>query len=254
VKPAAPILVAAFGAMGGAAREAYALMEDDLRCACPGREIGWAYTAGSLVVRLRAQGEPARLLPEAYADLAARGVERAAVLSLHLVPGVQHLAVAATPAGLRTALAGPFLGCPADLDAAAQGLLADLPDDGPVLVVAHGNAQAPEGHRELDELGRRLRAVRPDLWLTRLEGEPDPDGLEAFIHRARRAGRAHLEPFLFVAGDHLKRDLLGDAPDSLKRRLDVPRFSCGTALGARRWVRRRFVAQVRAALARLEEA
>ncbi len=61
-------------------------------------------------------------------------------------------------------------------------------------------------------------------------------------------------PFLLVAGEHVAWDILGDHPHSLKARLGVPDFSCGEPLGARPWVRGRFMAKLGAALSRLEQA
>ena len=251
----APILLVAFGAMSAAARETYAGFERDARAAFPGREIRWAYTAASLVARLKRDGEAARTLAEAYRSLRSDGATAVAVQSLHLVPGEKHGEILAEPApGLRVAVGAPLLASAADLAGVAEDLLADLPADRPTLVVAHGHAREERYNAELQALKARLAAAPRSPFLTRLEGDTDPAGLDRFIARARAAGRAHVQPFLLVAGDHLATDILGEAPDSLKSRLGVPGFSCGEALGARPWVRRRFLAKLEIALARLEEA
>jgi len=250
-----PILLVAFGAMSASARDSYARIEADARMAFPGREIHWAYTATSLVARLKQRGETAQTLAEAYAGLRARGVRSVAVQSLHLVPGEKHQQVLNQPAaGLRPGYGEPLLATGTDLLGLAADLLGDLPADRPVLVVAHGNGNEARFNAELDALGARLGSARPDLLLTRLEGDGDAAALERFIHGARVAGKAHVCPFLLVAGDHVAADILGDQPDSLKARLAVPEFSCGPALALRPWVRRRFLAKLGAALSRTEPA
>lgn len=250
-----PILLVAFGAMSRSARDSYARIEADVRSAFPGRETHWAYTATSLVARLKQRGEPAQTLAEAYAGLRARGFRAVAVQSLHLVPGEKHHEVLAEPAeGLRPSFGEPLLASEADGLGVAADLLGDLPADRPVLVVAHGNGTEARFNAELDALGARLASACPEVLLARLEGDGDPAALERFIQSARTAGKAHICPFLLVAGDHVASDILGDEPESLKSRLSVPEFSCGEALALRPWVRRRFLAKLGAALSRTEPA
>jgi sirohydrochlorin cobaltochelatase len=250
-----PILLVAFGAMSPSARGSYARIEADVRLAFPGREIHWAYTATSLVARLKQRGEPAQTLAEAYVGLRARGFRTVAVQSLHLVPGEKHHEVLAEPTeGLRPSFGAPLLATEADSLGVAEDLLRDLPADRPVLVVAHGNGAETRFNAELDALGARLASAQPALLLSLLEGNADADALERFIHSARAAGKAHVCPFLLVAGEHVASDILGDQPGSLKSRLSVPEFSCGEALALRPWVRGRFLAKLGAALSRAETA
>ncbi|WP_005038292.1 sirohydrochlorin cobaltochelatase [Holophaga foetida] len=244
-----PILIVAFGAMSSAARVAYEHFDAEVRLAFPGREIVWAYTAKSLVARLQAKGEKVQLLSEAYADLKARGFRNVALLSLHLVPGEQHQGILAEDTrGLEVSYAGPLLGTPADIEAIAQCLGAELPQDRPVMVVAHGHAHEAKFNEELKALADRLGQLHPDLLMTRLEGDDAPEALDAFMGRARVAGKVHVDPFLYVAGDHVRNDILGEEEDSLKSRLGVSDFGFGAVLGERPWVRHHFIEQLRNAL------
>jgi sirohydrochlorin cobaltochelatase len=253
MKPA--ILLVAFGSASPSAWRVYAALEAEVRAAHPGQTVQWAWTARSLVARMRAQGETAQTMDEALATLAAGGFQSAAVLSLHLVPGEKHREIlAASAPGLRLAYGRALLEEPEDLDEVARDLAAELPADRPVLVVAHGHAHQARFNAELEALGARLAAIRPDLLLTRLEGEAAPSALEAFILRARSLGKVHVAPFLLVAGEHVASDILGASPHSLRSRLAVPHFTCDSALGERAFVRRRFQARLEAALAQLEEA
>jgi sirohydrochlorin cobaltochelatase len=242
-----PILLVAFGAMSPSARATYAVFEAEVRAAHPGRSILWAYTATSIVARLRAAGETVRTLEEACAELRDQGHHHATACSLHLVPGEKHREIQGC-AGLRMRVSEPLLSDPASVQEVADDLLAELPGDRPVLVVAHGHAHKALYNTELEALKARLAGSREDVFLMRLEGDADTTRFEAFVHRARSAGRVHVCPFLMVAGDHVQNDILGDAPDSLKSRLAVPDFTCGEVLGAKPWVRRRFLSRLGAAM------
>lgn len=246
------ILIVAFGGDSPAAREVYAHLEAQVRAAHPDREVRWAWTARTLVAKLRQRGEVAATLDETLQGLSGQG--GAAVLSLHLVPGEKHREIlAADPRGLHLAYGQPLLASPGDIQPVAADLLADLPADRPVLVVAHGNGREARFNAELRGLGAALKAVRPDLHLTLLEGDDDPAGLEALRVRARALGKVHVVPFLLIAGDHVRNDILGDE-DSLKSSLGVADFTCGPELGRRPWVVRRFLARLDEALAELERA
>jgi len=231
MKPA--ILLVAFGAASPSARKVYAQIEAEVRAAHPDHAVRWAWTARTLVARLRTQGETVQTLEEALTGLRAEGYTAIAILSLHLVPGEKHREILAAPAeGLRLSFGKALLEDSEDLEGVAIELAAELPTDRPVLVVAHGHAHEVRFNAELRALGTLLASFRPDVFLTRLEGDDDPQGLEAFIQRARSLGKVHVAPFLLVAGDHVASDILGDDPDSLRSRLAVPDFTCGPALAS----------------------
>ncbi len=262
-----PILLVAFGALSSAARDTYARFEKDVRTAHPEHEVHWAFTATSLIARMKQHGETAQIQPlalalaqpltlaEAYAALRHQGFDSVAVQSLHLVPGEKHEGILSeNPQGLRVAFGSPLLSTQIDIEEVAAGLLSDLPKDCPVLIVAHGHAQEAHYNAQLMALGDQIMNVRPDVFLTRLEGDTNADGMDRFISLARKSGKVHITPFLLVAGDHVASDILGDDPESLRSRLSVPDFTCGEALGQRSWVRKRFLANLDKALSELEEA
>lgn len=247
MKPA--ILLVAFGAASPSARKVYAQIEAEVRAAHPDHAVRWAWTARTLVARLRTQGETVQTLEEALSGLRAEGYTAVAVLSLHLVPGEKHREILAAPAkGLRLSCGKALLEDSEDLEGVAIELAAELPTDRPVLVVAHGHAHEPRFNAELKALGACFASLRSDAFFTRLEGEDNHEGLEVFIQQARSAGRVHVVPFLLVAGDHVASDILGDDADSLRSRLAVPDFTCGSALGERAFVRRRFLGRLKTAL------
>ncbi len=237
-----PILVVAFGAMSRQARGVYELLDADLRTQYPERNISWAYTATSIVARLKTRGESAQTLTEALERLKQQGTQTVQILSLHLVPGEKHQEVVnADGLGITLTITHPLLDGPKSIQAVAQNILKDLPQDRPVLIVAHGHGHEARYNQELFALKAALKASRPELHLALLEGDEDEDGLEAFIQKAKAQDKAHIYPFLFVAGDHVQNDILGDEEDSFKSRLGVSDFTCGQALGYRVWVRKMFV-------------
>lgn len=239
------ILITAFGAISPKARATYALLERDVRDSYQDREIRWAYTAKSIVNRLKAKGESASTVPEALATLHAEGCLAVSILSLHLVPGQMHEEMAADiPAGLCAAITRPLLDEDTSIARAAQDIMAECPSDRPVLVVAHGNGHIERFNGQLLALKQHLKADGR-FHLALLEGDPDEKGLEAFIQKAKEAGKVHIYPFLYLEGDHVNNDILGDEPDSFKQRIGVPDFTCNEGLGKKTWVRQRFLQRLR---------
>lgn len=242
-----PILLVPFGARSPKARSIYDRFEGCVRERHPDRLLLRAYTATSLVQHLRDAGEPAQTLPEACTRLHKLGHHRAIAFSLHLVPGEKHRAIQGC-SGVHLQATEPLLSDPGSIAGVARDLLDDVPQDRPVLVVAHGHATQPRHHAHLEALKRRLGDARPDILLRRLEGPEDESAWQRFVRRARTQGSVHIVPFLLVPGEHLNEDILGDHPESLQRRLDLSDVTCGPTLGERPWVQERFLDRLASAL------
>lgn len=242
-----PILLIPFGATNPTARAIYARLEREVRTRHPKHPVQQAYTATSIVARLRAEGEAIRTVAEACWHLHHQGHRKAIAFSLHLVPGEKHQAIQGG-SGLQLHVTHPLLDEPASIEGVAEELQRDMPPDRPVLVVAHGHASRPQHHAHLEALGQRLRAQRPDVLLRRLEGPEDEGAWSDFVQRAQAHGSAHIIPFFLVPGEHVQEDILGNHPHSLRHRLGISNVTCAPTLGERPWVIERFLDRLRTAL------
>jgi len=182
----------------------------------------------------------ARRVPDVLAAMAAQGIKRVAVQSLHVVPGEEYHEMLA---GLRRFLenggrrmtfsvGAPLLASLADVDRVAGAVLAGLPPERApneaLVVMGHGAPPPGAGFYEaLREKLFRLDPLARFGAMPRERGVPCPD-LEAIVAdlTARNVRTAWLLPFLTVAGAHACCDLAGDAPASWRGRLEAAGIAC----------------------------
>jgi sirohydrochlorin cobaltochelatase len=250
-----PIILVAFGAMSNSARKVYLQFELDVRSRFPGHRIIWAYTAKSLIARLRQQGKRIQSLSDVYASLRTDGFQSAIVQSLHLTPGCKHgTVVNENSQGLNIAIGKTLLETKEDIQEVASELLKKLTMDKPVMIVAHGNASEDRFNIHLRTLGKIISNNNPNFCFTCLEGAQDMGELQQFKKIVQTAGKVHVCPFLLVNGRHVAFDILGSHINSIKSYLSVDDFVCGEVLGKQKWVRHRFLNNISIAINKLEEA
>ena len=220
-KPA--IVLAAFGTTT-AAFDTYNHVEQQVKARFPGYEIRWAFTSHKVRHKVaQEKGRQLNDLPTTLRDLKAAGFNRVAIQSLHLVPGEEWdkkvVQESRKIPGLKVALGKPLLSSKQDQEQVLNALAQTFPKDlttTAVVLVAHGSP-SPEGAAAYLAFNRRLRSRYPsqNVFLGTVEGKPTrKETLEAV--KQSKATAVVLMPFLFVAGEHVANDILGDSPESWK--------------------------------------
>ena len=217
-KPA--ILVAAFGT-STKAQTTYDAFERQLKMALPGYEVRWAFTSEVIRERVNArrakEGVPQRLLSlqQALADLEAEGYTQVAVEPLQIFPGEEYeevVRLATGFPGLRIELGEPLLHRWETVRQVVGILSRDFlpPAEGCNVVVAHGSPQTAVGSNSTYlGLDRYLSRRFPNAFLGCVEGIiTREDALETA--KAHGGKRVRFIPLMFVAGDHVMSDIMGE--------------------------------------------
>jgi len=224
--PAKPaIVLAAFGT-STKAFDTYNHFEQKVKARFPGYEIRWAFTSVKVRHKLaQEKGQQLNDLPTTLRELKAAGYTRVAVQSLHIVPGEEWekkiVEASRNLPGLKVVLGKPLLSSPKDQERVLQALAPTFPPDlkdTAVVLVAHGSP-SPEGTAAYLDFYRLLRCRYPqNVFLGTVEGKPTR---QEVMEAVKKSGAATvvLMPFLFVAGEHVANDILGDGPDSWKSEL-----------------------------------
>lgn len=227
------IVLAAFGSTYPEARGTYDDFEKEVRGRLPGHEVRWVFTSSIVRRVLAEQGLVIRPLGETLEELHEAGSTSAVVQSLHVTPGGEFTRLASVRVpGMRVAFGAPLLATPADRARVVEILGEQVRTDGVNIFVAHGNESQPEFNATHLKLGRELERRYPGSILASLEGEPGWGPVEKNRERILRVGSAHLVPLLLVAGDHVRRDLMGESADSWKSRLQPAQVTSAPPLGA----------------------
>jgi sirohydrochlorin cobaltochelatase len=221
-KPA--IVLAAFGT-STAAFETYGHFEQKIKERFPGYEIRWAFTSRKVRHKLaQEKGQQLNDLGTTLQELKAAGYTRVAVQSLHIVPGEEWdkkvVQESRKIPGLKVALGKPLLSSQQDqeqvLNVLAQTFPKDLKDTA-VVLMAHGSP-TPEGEKAYFAFDRLLRSRYQNVFLGAVEEKPSKEEAFEAVKKANPA-TVVLMPFMFVAGEHVAKDMLGDDPESWKSEL-----------------------------------
>lgn len=215
------IILTAFGT-STEARTTYDLFEAQARKIFPQHDIHWAYTSRTLRAAMALKGILWRSPEELLRDLPERGYGRAVIQSLHIVPGreFEKIASAAEKAPLPVAVGKPLLSCSADCSLVLDALAASIPDPASTITVLAGHGTPhPAATAMYSEFSLQLHVrYTENVYLCMVEGEPSWQGTRMRINKSSLQ-RVCIIPFMFVAGDHILHDVLGDG-DSWLTQLD----------------------------------
>jgi sirohydrochlorin cobaltochelatase len=223
-KASPAIVLAAFGT-STAAFETYNHFEQKVRARFPEQEIRWAFTSRKVRQKVeKEKGQKLNDLATTLRELKAAGYTRVAIQSLHIVPGEEWekkiVEVSREVPGLKVALGKPLLSSGEDQERTLQAVARTFPrdlKDTAVVLMAHGSP-APEGEKAYLAFDRLLRSRYRNVFLAAVEGKPAKEEVFAAVKKADPA-TVVLMPFMFVAGEHVAKDMLGDEPESWKSEL-----------------------------------
>ena len=218
------IVLAAFGTTTEAF-ETYNHFETKVRERFPDYEIRWAFTSHKVRHKVaKEKGKKLNDLATTLRELKAAGYSGVAIQSLHIVPGEEWdkkvVQISRDIPGLKVALGKPLLSSKEDqervLQTVAQTFPKDLKDTA-VVLMAHGSP-APEGEKAYIAFDRLLRSRYQNVFLGAVEHQPAKEEAFEAVKKANPA-TVVLMPFMFVAGEHAAKDMLGDDPESWKSEL-----------------------------------
>ncbi len=227
------IVIAAFGTTTKA-MVTFDFFEEQLRKELPDRyknyRIEWAFT--SEIVRERANkkfkkagiNKRFKSLAQVISDLEDEGYRKIVVQPLHIFPGIEYESVLRMVEGLREAfqdfdlrikVGAPLLTHWEDLETTVEALKEELlpPSEGCNILVAHGTGETMNG-ANITYLGleRIVNAYYDNVLIGSVEGIQTRT--EALSRAKKCKGKKiRFVPFMFVAGDHIMNDIMGQEPD-----------------------------------------
>jgi len=229
LKKDSAIVIAAFGTTTKA-RATYEFFEEQLRRELPeaykNLQIVWAFTSEIVRERANARFEKAGRaerylsLPQVLANLENEGYRKVAIQSLHIFPGqefedMEREIEAFRLIGLRIEYGGTLLHewpwMFATIDLLENEFLS--PDQGYNVLVAHGTPETfPGSNSAYLGLDRYLSRKYKNVTAGGVDGVLTRDqALE--LAKAWPVKRVRFIPFMYVAGDHIMNDIMGDEPE-----------------------------------------
>ncbi|NSW88123.1 MAG: sirohydrochlorin cobaltochelatase [Syntrophobacteraceae bacterium] len=224
--PRKAVLLVAFGTSVPEAQKAFDQIGKQAGKAFPGVEIRWAYTSSMIRAKLARQGKILDSPETALARLMDEGYTHVAVLSLHVIPGLEFhdlytnaMLFGNMSGGFeKIVVARPLLDSRSDMERVAKALLKRIPAgrkaDDAVLFMGHGSEKHP-ADAMYAAMNYVFQGMSSNVHVGTVSGYPSLDDLLPGLLDAK-IKKAWLIPFMTVAGDHARNDMAGDDPDSWK--------------------------------------
>lgn len=235
------IVMTSFGTSVPEARVSITAVEEALKSAAPGYACARAFTSSIIRRILAGRGENVPSLTEALEQLCADGIRQVVVQPTHLLYGYEYdklkAEAEAFTSRFETVTVGrPLLADTGDLQRFAGGLAQTYParDGEAVVLMGHGTGHFANVVYPALQTALHLNGC-DNLYIGTVEGWPSFDDVLSQI----KERRVLLVPLMLVAGEHAKKDMAGDSPDSWKSRLEQAGFSVScsfTGLGLFPWV------------------
>ena len=216
------IVLAAFGT-STEARDTYSFFEKNIRRRFAEEDIFWSFTSKILRKKTRNDKEPWKSPAQVLKTLGDLGYKNVVIQSLHVVAGIEFekLTRSGRRSGLNISVGLPLLSSEIDCYRTIDKLVDDIPDpDNSVTVfVGHGtpHSSAAAMYMQFEEC---VRSQYPfNVHVSMIEGPPYWKlALEEI--RKNPLKKIKIIPLMFVAGDHILNDVLGDDEDSWKTQLE----------------------------------
>lgn len=233
------IILAAYGSRHSGAISALTGMTERTRALWPDVDVRLAYTSKKVRGHMERAGEEADSVEQALERLLSEGVHRVAIQSLHMIPGSEFHSLLSTANRFmlkkdgfdRVEVGFPLLASEDDIESAAGAIISVLPDRRKeaeaVLLMGHGTMHP--GNDYYEGLNASLQQRDQNIFVGALEAEP---GIESICRTlcGRGVKKAYLLPFLFGAGWHASKDMVGDKQDSWKCILEAAGIACEPVL------------------------
>ncbi|MEN6483567.1 MAG: sirohydrochlorin cobaltochelatase [Syntrophobacteraceae bacterium] len=234
------ILLVAFGTSVPEARKAFDAIQARAETTFPGVEVRWAFTSKTIRSRSAAEGKPLDSPETALAKLMDDGCTHVAILSLHVIPGVEfhelqrNVRLFEEMAGgfECVTVARPLLSSSRDLRRASEALIGRIPrerkPEDAVIFMGHGSEKHPS-----DAMYAAMHGILQDLdsnvHMATVDGYPSIEDILPKLE-AKKVRKVWLMPFMTVAGVHAREDMAGDKPDSWRSILAGKGITCSPVL------------------------
>lgn len=233
------IVLAAFGSRHENAMDSLEHITKRVQEAHPDVPVLVAYTSKTIRGHMQKAGEKVDSVPMALDKLLTDGVTHVAIQSLHLIPGTEFHELLSLANDLmlkdhgfnRVEVGFPLVAGEAGIEKVADTILSiameGKGENDAVLFMGHGTKH--DGNIYYEALHHAFQERNDSIHMGVMEAEP---GIDSIIERFQQDGvkKAYLLPFLFGAGWHAARDMVGDGETSWKTRLEQAGIECEAVL------------------------
>ena len=206
-----------------AASDTYDFFEAQLRKSRPDCEVFWAFSSKAIRKKTASQKNALQSPAQVLKNLKKKEYQRVVVQSLHVVPGIEFekLVSAAEAFNMPVTVGKPLLSSEIDCHRTIDALADGVPDteQTSTVMVGHGTPHSGAGAMYM-QFEACLKSRYPkNVYVSMVEGVPT---WEATCAAVRQSGlkKVSFIPLMFVAGHHIRYDVMGRHRDAWKNDLE----------------------------------
>ncbi len=229
------ILLVAFGSTIPEAQVSFENIDKSVKKNFPEVPVYWSYTSRIIIDKMSKAGKYMATPEEALARMMREKFTHVAVQSLHTIPGAEFHGMlrnahkfAGMNKGLQKVLVGyPLMATSDDVERVAEAMVTIIPKErrrkDAVVFMGHGTHHPANVYYAA--LNYHLQKLDTNVFVGTVGGWPEIDDIKADLSQ-ERIKKAYLMPFMSVAGDHARNDMVGSGEDSWKSVLEKEGIEC----------------------------
>ena len=233
------ILLVAFGSAVPEAQVSFENIERSVRENFPGVEVEWAYTSRIIIAKMAKEGKHLVTPAEALARMMGEKFTHVAVQALHVIPGAEFHGLVQNvrrfegmSKGIEQISVGyPLLATSEDLQRVAKAVVKIIPPErekkDAVVFMGHGTHHPADVYYAA--LNYHVQKLDPNILVGTVAGWPEIDDVSEDLKKGGLK-KAYLMPFMSVAGDHARNDMVGPEENSWKSILEKQGIKCEPVL------------------------
>ncbi len=219
------ILLVAFGTSVHKAQVAFQNIDEKVKAAFPNIPVRWAYTSYMIRKKLAKQGRYLDSPEVALAKMMDERFTHVAIQSLHTILGKEFDALSTNAQHFADMTGGiehlqvgkPLLASDADIKRVVDVITKSIPlernPEDAVVLMGHGTAHPSNAFYAA--LMFRLQQTDPNIFIGTVDYFPKIDVIKKMLS-LKKIKKAYLMPFMSVAGNHARKDMIGDRENSWK--------------------------------------
>jgi len=233
------ILLVAFGSIIPEAQMSFVNIEKSVKRAFPELEIYWAYTSRTIIAKMARGGKQVSTPAEGLSKMMQEKFTHVVVQSLHVIPGAEFHGLvknvhrfAGMSKGIKQVFVGyPMLATSEDVQRVAESMIKIIPPErrkeDAVVFMGHGTHHPANVYYAA--LNYHVQKLDSNVFVGTVQGWPEIEDIKKDL-KNKHIRKVYLMPFMTVAGNHARNDMVGPEKDSWKSILENEGIECVAVL------------------------
>lgn len=208
----------------------YGHIRDDIACTFPDYNVKIAFTSLYIIHSLKESGIHIPTVSEELTNLKSANYEEVILLSTHMLPcnEYEHIKENLLPfynSFSRLVITNPLLYDKKNVNRIVKELIHEYSNiDSYTAVILMGHGSSHPNNSIYHKVNEIFQVTNSNIFIATLKSSHTINDIIGILHKLK-IKKVILAPFMMVSGTHVKKDMIGDSPNSWKSILEKECFS-----------------------------